>query len=125
MQLVSPDTRSTLQQHHPEALEELDRLADTLDGTRIDPELMALCRTYFASSLRGDAFDANRELSELETDCLALCEQFMVSVSTMSDEQVAALARHLSADDLYVLMYAIYLLEMSERLNLMLEGMMQ
>ena len=125
MQLVTEETRSTLQQHHPEALQELDHLAASLDASSIDPELMELCRAFFASSLRGDAFSPNRELSELETDCLAMCEQFMVSVSTMSEEQVAALARHLGADDLYVLMYAVYLLEMSERLNLMLKGMMQ
>ncbi len=125
MQLVNPDTRSTLQAHHPEALGELDRLADAIDSTGLDADLLALCQSFFAASLRGERFDAGRELSDLESDCLAVCEQFMVSVSTLSDDQVASLARHLSADDLYQLMYAIYLLEMSERLGLTLKGVLQ
>ena len=49
----------------------------------------------------------------------------MVSVANMTDEQVALLSRHLSADDVYNLMYAIYLLEMSERLKLVLKGVLQ
>ncbi|MEM1175078.1 MAG: hypothetical protein AAGA33_00145 [Pseudomonadota bacterium] len=125
MQLVNVETRSTLQALHPEALQELDNLADTIDTTGLDPALLALCQAFFSSSLRGETWSSDRDLSDLESDCLAVCEQFMVSVSSMTDEQVAALGRHLSADDLYNLMYAIYLIEMSERLNLMLKGTVQ
>lgn len=125
MQLVNSDTRSTLQAHHPEALRELDNLADAIDGTSLDPALLQLCQSFFSTSLGGEQWSADHELSELESDCLKVCEQFMVSVSSMTDEQVSALGRHLSADELYNLMYAIYLIEMSERLNLALKGVLQ
>ncbi len=125
MQLVNSNTRSVLQAHHPEALKELDNLAETLDSTSLDPALLQLCQSYFSSSLNGGSWSADHELSELESDCIQVCEQFMVSVSSMTDEQVAALSRHLSADELYNLMYAIYLIEMSERLNLTFKGVLQ
>ncbi len=125
MQLVSPETRSTLEAHHPEALGELDRLADTLDRSSLDPALLDLCQSYFATSLAGQTWSAGRDLSDLESACIKVCEQFMVSVANMSDEQVALLSRHLSADDVYNLMYAIYLFEMSERLKLVLKGALQ
>ena len=125
MQLVNPETRSTLEAHHPEALGELDRLAETLDGSSLDPALLDLCQSYVAASLAGQTWSAGRDLSDLESDCIKVCEQFMVSVANMTDEQVALLSRHLSADDVYNLMYAIYLLEMSERLKLVLKGVLQ
>ena len=125
MQLVNSESRLTLQAHHPEALQELDRLANTLDNTGLEASLLDLCQSFFAATLRGDTWSSGRELSELESDCLAVCEQFSVSVSSMSDEQLAALARHMSPDQLYNLMYAIYLVEMSERLNLTLKGVLQ
>ena len=125
MQLVNSESRATLQAHHPEALQELDRLADTLDDTGLDPALLDMCQTFFATTLRGGNWHAGRALSDLETDCLSVCEQFSVSVSSMSDEQLAALARHMSPDQLYNLMYAIYLIEMSERLHLTLKGVLQ
>ena len=125
MQLVNSESRLTLQAHHPEALQELDRLANTLDNTGLEASLLDLCQSFFAATLRGDTWSPGRELSELESDCLAVCEQFSVSVSSMSDEQLAALARHMSPDQLYNLMYAIYLVEMSERLNLTLKGVLQ
>ncbi|MDJ0759502.1 MAG: hypothetical protein QNJ19_08880 [Woeseiaceae bacterium] len=125
MQLVNSETRSTLTQRHPEALAELDRLADTLDASSLDPALLDLCQSYFATSLSGATWSPERELTELESDCIKVCEQFMVSVASMTDEQMALLSRHLGADDVYNLMYAIYVLEMSERLGLVLKGVLQ
>ena len=125
MQLVNPETRTTLELHHPEAVTELGRLEETLDGSSLDPALLDLCQRYFATSLAGGTWSADRDMTELESDCIRVCEQFMVSVASMTDEQVAALSRHLSADDVYNLMYAIYLIEMSERLRLVLKGVLQ
>ncbi len=125
MQLLNPEARSTLEMHHPEALSELDRLTNTLDGSSLDPALLELCQSYFRTSLAGQTWSAKRDLSDLESDCIKVCEQFMVSVASMSDEQLAALSRHMSADDVYNLMYAIYVLEMSERLKLVLKGVLQ
>ena len=125
MHLVSDTTRQTLQQRHPEALQELDQLAETLDGSGLDPALLDLCQSYFSASLGGAPWVPGRDLSELESDCIKVCEQFTASVAALSDEQLAALSRHLTADEVYNLMYAIYVIEASERLNLVLKGVLQ
>ena len=45
----------------------------------------------------------------------------MISVADIREEQIAALRSHLSTDDVYNLMSAIYLIEMSRRLDHTLE----
>ena len=126
MQLVGVTTQKHLASLHPEAAIEIDNLQRVLSESSVDAALLDLCSRYFRAALRDDSGGGMPSAeSSLEEDCLAVCEQFMVSVSTLSGEQMAALARHMSADDLYNLMYAIYLIEMSQRLELTLEGVLQ
>ena len=121
MHLVTDATRQRLREYHPGAIAEIDRLEHVLDDTSLDPDLLALCARYFDTTLRGGSWSPPEPLSELESSVLNVCEQFMLSVSAISDEQVAALNARLSADDVYNLMSAIYLIEMSTRLNITLE----
>ncbi|MDJ0940349.1 MAG: hypothetical protein QNJ00_11360 [Woeseiaceae bacterium] len=125
MNLVSEATRQRLAAHHPEAATEIGNLEAVLDGTSLDAGLLELCSRFFETSMRGDEWLPPESLTALETACLAVCEQFMVSVSGISDEQIAALNEHLNADDVYNLMSAIYLVEMSKRLDLTLEQVLQ
>jgi hypothetical protein len=125
MNLVTAETRQRLQAHHPGAAAEIDKLEGILDDTNLSPELLALCGAYFHAALRGDDWCAPDSPTELESACLDVCEQFMVSVPGVTDEQIAALNRHLGADDVYNLMSAIYLIEMSKRLDMTLERVLQ
>ncbi len=125
MDLVSEQLRRRLQTHHPAAVAELDKLGRILDDTSLDPALLALCSDYFAAALAGADWSPSKRLSELETACIDVCEQFMVSVSTMTDPQIGALNEHLSPDEVYNLMCAIYLIEMSRRLDMTLERVLQ
>ena len=125
MNLVSEPLRQRLETHHPQAIAELDKLGRILDATSLDPALLTLCSDYFAAALRDQQWAPSKSLTELETACIDVCEQFMVSVSAMTDLQIAALNRHLSADDVYNLMSAIYLIEMSQRLDLTLARVLQ
>ena len=125
MNLISPETQQRLQIHHPEAATELENLRKVLENGGLDAGLLALCGEFIDASLRGKNWAAPGSVSELESACLALCEQFMNSVAHISEEQVAALSKHLSADDVYNLMYGIYLVEMSKRLDLTFERVLQ
>ena len=125
MQLLNSETRERLAAFHPEAGDELDRLGDVLDHSSIDPALLDLCKDFFETSLRGDTWTPSESLTELQQDLISVCEQFMVSVSDMQSAQVEALGRHMPADDLYNLMYAIYLIDGSQRLKLVLKGVLQ
>ncbi len=119
--LTNAATRQRLEIHHPEAAEEIGKLERVLAEAPLDADLLALCAAFFDAALAGEAWTAPETLSDLERACLDLCEQFMISVSDIRDEHIAPLRRHLSADEVYNLMSAIYLIEMSRRLDLTLE----
>ena len=123
--LVSPDTQHHLQSKHPEAATELDKLRQVLEDSSLDARLLALCGDYIEATLRESKWTPPDSTSELESACLAVCEQFMSSVANISEEQIAALRQHLSTDEVYNLMYAIYLIEMSKRLDLTFERVLQ
>ncbi len=125
MHLINPATRRRLESLHPEVATEIANLERVLDDSSLDPNLLTLVGDYFDTALREESWTPPDSLGELEADCLAVCEQFMVSVSDLNESQMAALARHLGPDDLYNLMYAIYLIEMSKRLDLTLERTLQ
>jgi hypothetical protein len=57
-------------------------------------------------------------LTEKEHAFIAFTEQFTSSVSTMSDEQVEGLLQFASADEVYAFVNAIYVTDMSLRLEL-------
>ena len=125
MQLIDTQARDTLREHHPEVATELDNLQRCLSEQALDPALLKLCSDFFEANLRNQSWSPPDSLSDLEVACLDVCEQFMVSVSNVTDQQVAALSEHLTADQLYNLMYGIYLIEASKRLELMLGRVLQ
>lgn len=125
MNLIRPDTQQHLQNFHPEVAAQLDNLGQVLDGTGLDAGLLQLCGDFIESNLSNKKWVPPESLPELETACLEVCDQFMTSVSGIGEEQIAALRRHLSTDDVYNLMYAIYLIEMSKRLDLTLNRVLQ
>ena len=125
MRLINLATRERLEAYHPEAAGEIANLEAVLDATSLDRDLLTLCADYFETTLAGRAWQPPAALGELEKACIEVCEQFAVSVSDMRDEHIEPLRRHLSADDIYNLMSAIYLIEMSRRLDLTLERVLQ
>ena len=125
MNLVSSETQERLAAYHPQAAVEIDKLQRVLADSSLDPGLLTLCSDYFNAELRDGTWMPPRPLSELESACLDVCEQFMVSVSDVRDDQIDGLSKHLTADELYNLMYAIYLIELSIRLDLTLERVLK
>lgn len=121
MQLITPATRQRLSGVHPEVATELRRLESTLDDSALAPQLLQLISDFFDAEFGDRVWGPSANPTALERSTLDVCEQFMVSVADVSDAQVAALAAHMSPDELYNLMYAIYLIEMSKRLDITLE----
>ena len=125
MKLLNTETQRRLAECHPEAATEIDSLQRVLADSSFDQELLTLCSSFFDASLRGNTWSPPRPLSDLESASLVVCEQFMVSVADVSDKQIFDLSRHLSPDELYNFMYAIYVIEASQRLSLTLERVLQ
>lgn len=121
MNLVSDATRSNLAQYHPEVVSELTRLEGLLSDGDVDQSLLQLCSDYIRASLTNTQRPESESAGSLEQACLAFCDQFMVSVANVSDQQITALGEHLSTDTVYNFINAVYLIEMSHRLDLALE----
>lgn len=125
MELVKSHTLSQLKQYHPEAAVELENLQTTLAAQGLDMGLLKLCAEYFDAALGNKSWFQPDSLNGLEKACLGVCEQFMVSVAHVTDSQMTALSQHLTPDELYNLMYGIYLIEAAKRLELVLERTLQ
>ena len=128
-----------LQSLQPEGAAEL-ALVKKAAWQSTDPELLELCRCLIVAMLeqnpvhRVDDPDAPRigkdkiaalddratsvAFSPLERAALEFTEQFVISVSTISDEQVEALRSHLGDEKTYAFAAALYVIEMTERLRI-------
>ena len=122
MELINETSAQRLQALHPEAAAELARLESALDATGLDPDLLDRCGQFIDAVLRETEGARTTPRSGREQACLAFCEQFVVSVSSVSDAEVSALREHLSPDEVYLFANAVYLIEMSKRLDLTLEA---
>ena len=122
MRLISDASREQLHSLHPEAAAELARLESAIDSTGLDAGLLELTSGYFDTMLREQEWQPPAALSGRDQACLAFCEQYLVSVPHIDDEHVAALRAHLSPDDVYLYSNAVYLIEMSKRLDLTMEA---
>jgi hypothetical protein len=96
----------------PEAAGLLER-AQTLAGA----ERLALCRRQIEATLTGAAPPAADGLDALTRAQLDFAEQFAFAVGSVSDAQVDALRAHLTDDELWAFVAAIYELDMGLRLE--------
>jgi alkylhydroperoxidase family enzyme len=108
----------------------------------VDPRMLELCRLR-AAQLIGCAGEAmartpgagldpdladhvaqwptHSGFGEAERDVLAWCEQFVIDVASMTDDQVAAVARHAGDDGVVNLTNALLVIEQRQRLRVMWE----
>jgi len=125
---LQPDTTANLKQMNQSARE------------ATDPALLELCRCLIVAMLEeksphpptdpvvpGIATEKIEALnnwgtadvfSPLERAALAFTEQFVISVSTMSEEQIESLRSHLGDEKTYAFVAAVYVIEMTERLRI-------
>ena len=86
-----------------------------------DTQLLELCKSYIDAALRHQQWrQPERPLTEKEQAFTAFTEQFVSSVGTMSDETIERLLQYSSADEVYSFVNAIYVTDLSCRLELVL-----
>ena len=132
-------TNDVLSRLQPEATASLTQMKQSA-WQATDPELLELCRCLIVAMLEekapqpltdsvvpGLAADKIAALnnwatadifSPLERAALAYAEQFVISVSAVSEEQVESLRTHLGDEKTYAFAAAVYVIEMTERLRI-------
>ena len=135
---VLPAAYPLLEELHPDGARELARL-DAAAWACAERGLLALCSQRAAQLLGAETavaaepsdaaidpakraeleeWDRSSAFSDAERAHLAFTEQFVTSVGHVSDEQVAALLRHRSPDEVRTFVAALYAVELVQRLDL-------
>tara|TARA_B110000977_G_scaffold97506_1_gene128430 strand:+ start:634 stop:1002 length:369 start_codon:yes stop_codon:yes gene_type:complete len=115
--MLSNNIFSQLETLHPNIASELSVMID-LAKKSTDTELLELCKSYIDAALLQQHWDKpERPLTEKEQAFIAFTEQFVSSVGTMSDDQVELLLQFASADEVYNFVNAIYVTDLSSRLE--------
>ena len=108
----------TLEDLQPDALTALDAARARAD-LLIDADLMLAVRRRITDTLeRAPATSGSVEPNAREVDCLALVDQMLIDVSSMSDETVATANRHFSSGGMWDFVAAVYLTEATIRLDI-------
>jgi hypothetical protein len=109
--------RERLASLHPEAAAELHRVNAVARATT-DPGLLGLCASRVDAMLAGGAWDDRVPRTARERAFLAFTEQFVTSVSHVSDADVDALLEHATPGEVYAFINSLYVVEMTRRVEL-------
>ena len=114
--MISEPVRKRLALLHPEGSEQLARINQlALEAT--EPELLELCAGCIDSLLQDKSWVPPHPLTPRQQAFIAFSEQFATSVSTLPDAQVARLLEFASEDEVYGFVNALYVVDMSRRLD--------
>ncbi|WP_156507633.1 hypothetical protein [Halioglobus sp. HI00S01] len=99
----------------PEITTQLNQ-AIALGEAGVDPFILDLCRGYIDAALHCRDWRPPADAwGEKEQAVIQLTEQFVMSVSTLEAASIEALQSFFSADEVYALVHALYLMDMSLR----------
>jgi hypothetical protein len=110
-------TMVRLQELQPETTAELCNIT-RLAPEATDAQLLELCAGYIDAALLLQVWTPPHALTEKEQAYIAFTEQFVSSVGTMSEAQVARLQQFASADEVYTFVNALYVTDMHRRLEI-------
>lgn len=102
---------------HPDGVAELERINAVARSTS-DRALLELCHARAEALLTLAAWDEPADVCERERAFLDFTEQFVTSVSHVSDEDVERLLDHASPTEVYGFINSLYVLEMTTRVKL-------
>ncbi len=115
--MISEAVRKRLASLHPQGSQQLARINQlALEAT--DPDLLDLCSGCIDSLLQDQSWVPPEPLTPRQQAFVAFTEQFATSVSTLTDADVARLLEFASEDEVYGFVNALYVLDMSRRLDL-------
>ncbi len=101
----------------PEPVAELENVCEVARRVA-DSKLLTLCLGRAEAMLSRSGWTEPQGLGKRELAYLDFTEQFVTSVSTVSDGQVAKLLDHDPPEAVYAFIGALYALEMRHRLDL-------
>jgi alkylhydroperoxidase family enzyme len=147
--LVLPASRDRLNEAAGDRVRALEQLHESIWELAPDPVILELCRLRVASLLGsktmlawrppaavargldeakvaalGD-WDSSALFDARERAYLAFTEQFVTSVRHIDDAQVAALCAHDAPTDVCAFIDALYVVELSQRVDLVSDAVMQ
>jgi hypothetical protein len=85
----------------------------------VDADILDVCEARIAALLGMDAIEPSGRPTAAQHACLAFTDQFVIDVSAMTDELVAAVAAELGADGLVNFVNALLVIEQRLRAQLM------
>jgi len=115
--MLSEPVKQRLATLHPEGTAELQRI-NQLALEAAEPTLLKLCTELIDALLQDRSPTLPQTLSPRDKAFLAFTEQFVTAVSAVSDEQVAELLRFATEDEVYSFVNALYVTDMTRRLDL-------
>ena len=116
--MLSAPVAQAIESLHPETSQYLGRM-QALSQAAADPALLELCRSYMEAALRCENWQPSAgSLTPREQAFIAFVEQFITAVDGMQAEQVTSLLDYASADEVYAFIHAIYVMDMSLRLEM-------
>ena len=84
-----------------------------------DPALLDLCSGYMEAAMRcRDWHPPGEGLTERERAFLDFTEQFVTSVSTLGEDAVTRLLDFATADEVYAFVHAMYVRDMTLRMQI-------
>lgn len=115
--MISEPVRKRLASLHPEGSQQLARINQlALEAT--DPYLLELCTGCIDSLLHDISWVPPHPLTPQQQAFITFTEQFAISVSTLADADVSRLLEFASEDEVYSFVNALYVVDMSRRLDL-------
>jgi hypothetical protein len=116
--MLPENLTDSLKRLHPEVFVELEKIID-LSMQVTDPELLALCISNIRAALLCKDWDVPAGgLSDKEKAFIAFSEQFAMSVSTITSDQVKRLLDFATPDEVYAFVHALYVNDMRLRLEI-------
>ncbi len=116
--MLSPTVSDRLEALQPEALAKLAAV-NQFARRASDPALLELCSGYIEAALRCEDWQMPEGgLSGRERAFIAFTEQFVTAVSTLESSSVTNLLQYASADEVYAFVHALYVIDMTLRLDM-------
>ncbi len=116
--MLSGPVAQRLEALQPDTTAHLQRI-NQLSREGLDGPLFALCEGCLDAALRGELWRPPAGgLDERQRAFIDFTEQFASSVSTLQAEQVSRLLDFASADEVYGFVHALYVADMTRRLEL-------
>lgn len=109
--------RERLARLQPETAAERER-TERVVRELADPELLSRCEARIDALLTGGDLADDPAWTARDHAFVAFTDQFVFSVGHVTDEQVAALLEHETAERVYAFVNALYVIDLTHRLEL-------